>query len=110
MFCMVVIIATLPAQCKSFFLIPKKIMGFSDNQEIFLEKSTFLLSFVCVFAGFSQISSKKSFSRKKYPLPSDRGYVIKFDNPEKCFLPRGFAAGTEKAVCPSFPEIFWKNN
>lgn len=67
MFCMVVIIATLPAQCKSFFLIPKKIMGFSDNQEIFLEKSTFLLSFVCVFAGFSQISSKKSFSRKNIP-------------------------------------------
>ncbi len=83
MFCMVVIIATLFAQRKSFFLIPKKIMGFSDNQEIFLEKSAFLLSFVCVFAEFSQISSKKSFSRKKYPPPSGRGYTIKFDSPER---------------------------
>lgn len=52
MFCMVVIIATLPAQCKSFFLIPKKIMVFSDNQEIFLEKSAILLSFVRIFVSF----------------------------------------------------------
>lgn len=62
MFCMVVIIATLPVQCKSFFPIPKKIMDFFNNQKIFLEKTAFLLSFVCVSAIFSHIFFKKSFS------------------------------------------------
>ncbi len=110
MFCMFVIIATLSVQRKSFFPIPKKIMDFFNNQKIFLEKTAVLLFFVRIFVIFSHISSEKSFSQKKYPLSYDRGYAIKFDSPERYFLPRGSAAGTEKAICPSFPEIFWRNN
>lgn len=63
MFCMFVIIATLPVQCKSFFPIPKKIMDFSDNQEIFLEKTAVLLSFVRVFVIFSKKISPVSRQR-----------------------------------------------
>ncbi len=67
MFCMVVIIVILSVQCKSFFLIPKKIMDFFSNQEIFLEKTTVLLFFVRIFVMFSHIFSEKSFSRKNIP-------------------------------------------
>ncbi len=49
MFCMIVIIVILSVQCKSFFLIPKKIMDFFSNQEIFLEKTTVLLFFCTYF-------------------------------------------------------------
>ncbi len=111
MFCMIVIIVILSVQCKSFFLIPKKIMDFFSNQEIFLEKTTVLLFFCTYFfVMFSHIFSEKSFSQKKYPLSYNRGYAIKFDSPERCFLPHGSAAGTEKAIYPFFPEIFWRNN
>ncbi len=110
MFCMVVIIATLCVQRKSFFPIPKKIMDFFNNQKIFLEKnSSFVIFCTCFCDIFSHFQREIVFS-KKYPLSYDRGYVIKFDSPERYFLPRGSAAGTEKAICPSFPEIFWRNN
>ena len=67
MFCMVVIIATLCVQRKSFFPIPKKIMDFFNNQKIFLEKTAVLLFFVRIFVIFSHISSQKSFSQKNIP-------------------------------------------